>query len=405
MAMRTALAPLRHADFRRLWTAQSISTVGDKVNQVGLIIMVFRLTGSYAQMGLVFGITFLPAALFGMLAGPFVDRWDRRRTMIVSDVLRAVLVALIPLAVGFGLPAVYALAFLVATVSLFFQPARMALVPQVVDESELMAANSLDWTTESVAELLGIGFGGALVFIVGINSAFFIDSATYLLSAIFIAVVSHRALRSLAPRLNPAAIWAEARDGLQRIRRDPVLTPVIVSFGLAALGGAAAITLSVLLALNVYAGSGLPDALRVTVVDLSTAIGLLAGSLMVGSSGSGRAGRKYLGGLVAFGAVFALLGLVHDIRVAAVMMVAVGIANMFMMVPMITILQTHTEDATRGRVFAARTTITRIATVIGFAGAGAAAQAFGVLPLVGIVGVFVCAVGLVGFALPRLRDA
>jgi MFS transporter, DHA3 family, macrolide efflux protein len=414
MAFGTVVAPLRRADFRRLWTAQSVSIVGDKVNQVALSLLVYRLTGSLAQMGLVFAITFLPAALFGLVAGPCVDRWDRRRTMIASDLIRAVLVLLVPFALSFGLPAVYFVAFLVATVSLFFQPARMALVPLVVEECELMAANSLDSITESVAELMGLAFGGALVVllapqatgITGFRYAFYIDAATYIVSAAFITVVAHRAVRvvSAAP-WHPMAIWDEVRDGLRRIAGDPVLSLGVASFGLASLGGAAAVTLSLLLALNVYAASGLPDAVRFTTVDAAITVGLLIGGLVVGSSGAAHAGRKYLGGLVAFGSLFFMLAFIHDIRVAAVLFAAVGIANTFFFVPMITILQTHTEDETRGRVFAVRTTIVRVATVVGLAGAGLAAQSFGVLPVVAVVGLFVGAVGALGFVLPRLREA
>ena len=404
MELGDLLAPLRRSDFRKLWLAQSVSIVGDKVNQIGLSIMVYRLTGSLAQMGIVFAITFLPAALFGLVAGPLVDRWDRRRTMIVADLLRAGLVLLIPLSVRFGLPAVYAAAFAVATVSLFFQPARMALVPHMLDPSELMAANSLDSTTESVAELLGIAIGGALVATIGYRAAFLIDSATYLVSALLVIGVVFRATRPMPIPWRASLLARELRDGLERIRGDRVLRELIGSYTLVALGGAASLTLTVLLALNVYTGSGLKDAWRLTTVDFATTVGLVVGSVLVGMSGPRRAGRKYLGGLVAFGAIFATLALVHDLRVALPLLVTVGIANVFFIVPMMTILQQRTEDATRGRVFAVRVTVSRVATVLGFAGAGLAAQRFGILPLVAVVGALVAVVGLAGLALPGLRE-
>ncbi len=410
MAFDTVVAPLRRPDFRRLWTAQSISIIGDKINQVGLSLLVYRLTGSLTQMGLVFAITFLPAALFGLVAGPFVDRWDRRRTMIASDLLRLVLVLLIPLAMAAGLPFVYLVAFLVATVSLFFKPARMALVPLVVERGELMAANSLDSITESVAEIVGLLFGGLIVVtlvpsgVAGLRVAFYLDAATYLVSAAFITAVAYRAVRATEPR-GASSIMPELRAGVSSIVHDPVLAALVVSFFLAALGGAAAITLSLLLALKVYAASGLPDAVRYTVVDSAITVGLLAGGLLLGASGTRQPGRTYLGGLVAFGALFSVLAFVTDIRVAVFVLAAVGIANTFFFVPMITIMQSRTEDSTRGRVFAVRETVVRIATVIGLAGAGAAAQAFGVLPVVAAVGLFVAAVGVAGFALPHLRDA
>jgi MFS family permease len=401
------LSPLRRTDFRRLWIAQTVSIVGDKVNQVALSIMVYRLTGSFAQMGLVFAITFLPAALFGLLAGPLVDRWDRRRTVISSDVVRAGLVALIPVAISLGLYAVYALAFLSATVSLFFEPSRMALIPSIVPEDELMAANALDMTTMSIAELLGIGFGGLLVASLGssIAIAFWIDGATFLVSAAFVFAVAHRLPAVENARLRIGTVWRDLRFGLHRIRRDGVLRGVAITYAAVALCGGGAITLSILLALDVYKAAGLPDALRLTTVDLATTIGLLIGSVAIGMSGPKNVGRKYLWGIVAFGALFVQFAWVPNLWVAALVLCAGGIANQYFGVPMLTMLQTHTESATRGRVFAVRTTIARVASVIGLAGAGLAAQAYGVVPVTVVLGALIVAIGLLGFAMPGLRQA
>lgn len=405
MATGGVLAPLRRSDFRRIWIAQTVSIVGDKINQVALSIMVYRLTGSLAQMGLVFALTFLPAALFGLISGPLVDRWDRRRVMIIADLMRACLVIAIPFVAPLGMWAVYALAFSSATVSLFFEPSRMALVPSIVEHDELMAANALDTTTSSIAELLGIGFAGALVAGIGPSSAFFIDGATFVISALFVFAVRHRAEpRHVAP-MGIGVVWRDLRAGLDRIRRDGILRGLMLTYGAVALGAGAAITLSLLLALEVYKGSGLPDALRVTVVDLSTTAGLLVGSIALGMGGSGRVGLKYLWGIVTFGVLLLPLYFVREIGTAALVLFALGVANEYFGIPMLTILQSNTEDESRGRVFAVRMTLTRIATVIGLAGAGLAAQIYGVVPMVAVVGAYIALVGVFGFFMPTLRRA
>ena len=405
MAIGSALAPLRRNDFRRLWIAQTVSIVGDKINQVALSIMVYRLTGSLAQMGLVFAITFLPAALFGLVAGPFVDRWDRRRTMITADLVRACLVIGIPFVAPLGMWAVYALAFSSATVSLFFEPSRMALVPSVVEQDELMAANSLDMTTSSIAELLGIGFAGALVAGVGPASAFFLDGATFIVSALFVFAVRHRTARREVAPMGLDVVWRDLTTGLARIRDDDILRGLLITYAAMAIVGGAAITLSILLALDVLRNSGLADALRITVVDLSTTAGLLVGSIALGIGGPGRAGRKYLSGILAFGILMISLSFVKDIRIAAVVLFALGIANEFFGIPMLTLMQQNTEDASRGRVFAVRMTLTRVAAVIGLAGAGFAAQVYGVAPMIMVVGVVAACVGVFGFLMPALRRA
>ena len=398
------LAPLRRSDFRRLWIAQTVSILGDKLSQVALGIMVWQATGSPAQTGLVFAITFLPAALFGLVAGPFVDRWDRRRTMISADLVRACLVVAIPFAAPLGVWAVYLLAFSSATVSLFFEPSRMALVPSVVEQDELMAANSLDVTTSSIAELLGIGIAGALVAGVGTKYAFYIDGVTFVVSAVFVLRLRYRAApREVAP-VGLAVILGDLRTGFERIRTNGVLRGLLFTYGAVAIGLGAAITLSILQALRVFAGSGLPDALRMAVVDLSTTAGLVVGSIAIGMGGSGRAGLKYVWGIVAFGALMLPLCFAREIGIAALILFAMGVANEFFGIPMVTMMQTHTEDDNRGRVFAVRMTVTRVASVIGLAGAGIAAEVYGVTAMIGVVGAYIIGIGVLGFLMPALRE-
>ncbi len=407
----SVLSPLKRADFRWLWIAQTVSIVGDKINQVALSIMVFQLTHSAAQMGIVFAITFLPAALFGLIAGPLVDRWDRRRTMICADVLRSLIVAGIALlasgsiAPGPMVAIAYVLAFASSTVALFFEPSRMALVPSIVTEEELMAANALDMTTMSVSELLGIGFGGALVATIGYAAAFWIDAGTFLVSAACVLLVGHRVAKRMLPKLQLAVIWNDLKFGLERIRRDGVLRGIAITYAAVALGGGASITLTILLALDVYTGNGLPPALRITTVDLATTVGVLVGSVAIGMGGPNGAGRKYLRGIIAFGVLFIGFLFVHDLWVAAIVLFAAGVANQYFGIPMITLLQTYTEAETRGRVFAVRTTIARTATVAGLAGAGVAAQVWGIVPVTVAVGVLFVLIGVLGYSMPRLRQA
>ncbi|HEY5506445.1 MAG TPA: MFS transporter [Coriobacteriia bacterium] len=407
----SVLQPLRRRDFRRLWIAQTISIVGDKINQVGLIIMVGRLTGSIAQMGIVLAITFLPAALFGLIAGPLVDRWDRRRTMVTADLLRAALVAGIAVVAVVHAPSwlvialAYVLAFASSTVSLFFEPSRMALVPSILTEDELLAANALDSTTQSVSELLGIGFGGALVATIGYGSAFWIDAATFLVSAAFVATVSHRAIERVLPKLRVSVVWDDLKYGLERIRRDGVLRGVTITYSAIALGAGAVMTLTLLLALNVYTTVGLSDALRLTIEEIATTAGLLVGSMAIGMASITGSGRKYLRGIVTLGLLLMVFLVVPNIWVASLVFFAVGWANVYLNVPMVTLLQIHTEEETRGRVFAVRSTLTRVAAVVGLVGGGVAAQVYGVVPMVVALGVFFAAIGGLGFAMPRLRNA
>ncbi len=135
---------LRIHDFRRIWGAQAISDIGDGLTNLTLFIVVLGLTGSTAAIALVAIALAVPMILVGPIAGVFVDRWDRRRVMLVSDLLRAAIVLGFIVAVAADqLWLLYLLAVAHATVGTFFTPARMALLPLVVPEEGLLAANSL----------------------------------------------------------------------------------------------------------------------------------------------------------------------------------------------------------------------------------------------------------------------
>jgi MFS transporter, DHA3 family, macrolide efflux protein len=402
VAKETLWAPLTVPDYRKLWVAQSISVVGDKVDQIAMAMLVFERTGSMLQMGIMLGVTTLPAALFSMFAGVFVDRWDRRVTMIISDVLRAALVLLIPLVAGVNVLYAYAVAFLVATVSLFFEPARLSLVPEILDSDRLMAANSLDNASTSTAELLGLGIGGALVALLGWQTAFYIDAATYVCSAAMVFFVRYRpAPRTGSEPLGRGRVLSEILEGIRYIRDTAVLRDLVSVYSIAAMGIAGTITLAHLLALYTFKGGSMGLAL----VDAVITVGLLLGSVLVGRSGPGRPGFKFLTGLTLIGASFAAVGLTRNLVPALVLFAIGGAANMWYQVPMVTILQQRSEPELRGRVLAARTAVVRVASVIGLVGAGALAQRFGVEAMVGVIGLCIVLIALLGWTRPSLREA
>jgi MFS family permease len=401
MAGGRLLVPLRSSDYRRLWIGQTVSVIGDKVDLIALAVLVRELTGSNLQMGIMFAISMLPAALFGMIAGAFVDRWDRRRTMIAADLVRAALVFAIPLAAEISLWLVYALGFAVALTSLFFEPAKLSLIPDLVGSDELMAANSLDNATVSAAELAGLAFAGGLVASAGYRNAFFFDAATYLVSAVFIWSISYRG----QVRLPIATGWREtvqgAVDGGRYVFRHPVLKDLLTVYAAAAAGIAATVVFTTLLALDTFQ-AGAPG---LAILDGAVTVGLLFGSLAVGRSDPAHPARKLLWGLLVFALAFASTAVAPSIWWAVPLLVAAGMANMYCFIPVATIIQTISSADMRGRVFAAKQTMSRVMSVIGFLGAGAIAELFG-LPL-SILGVcaLVALIALAGWLRPALRSS
>src|SRR5215210_6673333 len=202
------LAVLRQRDFSLLWFGGVLSVIGDYFLFVALPFFVYERTGSALATGAMFIAETLPRLIFGSVAGVFVDRWDRKKTMVLSDLSRALIVLpLLLVAAGGPLMLVYAVAFVEASVSMFFLPAKGATIPNLVAESDLTAANSLNSLSEEVPSLIGALLGGALLAVVGLSGLILLDVATYLASAILISLIS---TSTAAPEDDEPEVPAEA---------------------------------------------------------------------------------------------------------------------------------------------------------------------------------------------------
>ncbi len=180
-----------NGSFSALWVGQVISLSGDRLHQIALAFLVLEATNSLVAVGLVFLVATLPNLLLGPVAGTFVDRWDQKEVMIVSDLLRASLVLLVPIAAITNLALVYPMVFLITSISIFFRPARTAVIPRIVAEDELVAANSATWIAETFADVIAWPLAGVFVAFLGraLPLAFWLDAATYVASAILIGTM------------------------------------------------------------------------------------------------------------------------------------------------------------------------------------------------------------------------
>src|SRR5919202_4335568 len=209
------LAVLRQRNFALLWFGQLISLVGDWVLLLALPFFVYELTGSTLATGGIFMALTLPRLALGSVAGVFVDRWDRRRTMIAADLARAAVLLLLLLVRSPGqVWLVYVAAFLEAAISHFFSPAKNALLPRLVGEEQLVPANSLNSLSESLTRLVGPALGGVLFSALGIGPVVAIDSASFLVSGLLITLLVLPAAQA-APtgQGDPAAGLAAVRRG------------------------------------------------------------------------------------------------------------------------------------------------------------------------------------------------
>jgi len=187
---------LKDRNFFFLWLGQIISQLGDRLDQMALIAFIYlRAPGSSIEIAKILSFTIIPVFLIGPLAGVYVDRWDRRRTMFICDFLRAVLVLTIPLFLFYtkNLLPIYLVIFTVFCISRFFVPAKLAIIPDLVAAKDLLIANSLVNITGMIAAILGFGVSGIVVEWLGAKSGFYLDSLSFLISGSLIFLISCRA--------------------------------------------------------------------------------------------------------------------------------------------------------------------------------------------------------------------
>ena len=180
----------RNRSFRQLWLGQVVSQMGDWFNTIALYTIILQLTGSGRDVGLLLVARFVPSFLFGPISGVVADRFSRRTIMIVSDLLRAVVVLGFLLVRRAGqLWIVYVLTVFQLGLSTFFEPAKTAAIPSIVEDRELVAANAISSVTWSAMLTIGAAIGGIITDAYGTNVAFVLDAATYLVSAALIASI------------------------------------------------------------------------------------------------------------------------------------------------------------------------------------------------------------------------
>ncbi len=397
-------AALRKRNFVLLWIGQFVSLAGDYMLLVALPYYVFQLTGSILQTGTMFVAETLPRILLGSFAGVFVDRWDRRWTMIVSDLSRAVVLLLLLLVHSQSLLwLVYAVTILQTTLSQFFTPAVGALTPSLVDEQQLLAANSLETFSDSITRFIGPPLGGVLLSFVGLSSVVYADSATFLFSAVTILLISvptHSIEVKSDATKRIADIWREWLDGLQLVRKDTVLSGIFLMMSVFMVGQGLINVLIVPYVVKVLHGNANIWGWAIT----AQGIGSLVGALVIGQA------TKFLKPvylmllpLVIGGTAIILIANVHSIVLLFASLTVVGFFVVGLLVLLQTLLQQSVADTYRGRVLGAFNTVISVAMMLGLVIASTLGDTFGIISLLDSVGAIQFLSGAI--ALLLLRNA
>ena len=344
--------------FRQLWLGQVVSQLGDWFNTIALYTIILNLTGSGRDIGLLLVARFLPSFMFGSLSGVVADRFSRRSIMIVSDVLRALVV------LGFlfvrradQLWILYSLAVLQLGLSTFFEPAKTAVIPSIVSDRELVAANTISSVTWSIMLTLGAFIGGVVTGWFGSNVAFILDALTYLLSAALIASVRFptRAPRAKS-KLTISRVLGitETIDGVRYVKHRPRVLALLLVKPAWGLGGGI-LTLLAVFGEKVFP-VGKSAATGIGVLFAARGIGTAVGPIVARRiSGEGKKRmQNSIGIAFLIGGVFYMaFGAATSFVVALIVLGLAHTGGSILWVFSTVLLQRGVEDNFRGRVFAA----------------------------------------------------
>lgn len=268
----------RNRDFLLLWFGQAISHIGSQISQLAFPALFLALTGSPAQTGLMTATRALPYVLFGLPAGALIDRWDRRRVMLICDAGRALALGSIPLAMALDALSsaqLYIVAFVEGTLFIFFSLAETACLPQVVEKAQIPEATARQFVTESASGVIGPSLFGVLMGLGGAALPFLTDAVSYALSIVSLLLIR----RSLQERRAPAPLRlrAEIAEGIAWLWGHPLIRYLALLVGGLHLASSGYVLIVLVLAKDM----GISD-VTLGLIFAAGGVGALLGALLIG---------------------------------------------------------------------------------------------------------------------------
>src|SRR5947209_166421 len=401
--MASAATPLslkdifRYKPFRRLWMAQFVSIFGDFLALFGVISMIaFRLHGKAVDVTAVTIAYVLPFAIVGPPAGVFVDRWNVKRVMITSDLVRAVLILLLLFVTD--VREICAIFVVLSCVSAFFNPAQSVTLRTIVPKEGLLAANAMMSQAFYTVRILSPAAAGALVALLTEKSTFYLDSASFFFSALMLSSLT--IIRPVAEQggRKLKSLTAEFLEGNKFIFTHSALAFVFIAMSVAMFVMSAFSPL-----ISIFVRDSLPmgptlssfvdsmvrhhfmhDVMAARsfffgIISAMIGVGMIAGTQFVSRVARNRPKpHVVVAGLLVLGAEVALLGLFHTFYMAALSTFTMGFSIAFVIVPAQTLSQQETPPAMVGRVSSSFLSLLALSQTLGLLLSGYLAQALGV---------------------------
>jgi MFS family permease len=381
-------SPFRDRNFLLLWLGQLISNLGDAALLIAVPVAVYNATGSRGALSIVTIAGALPTLLIGLFAGVFVDRWNRQRTMVVSDLGRACAVlVMLDMHGSHDVGHVwlfYLATFLIASFSCFFSPARSAVMKALLPKKTMLRGNAVMTSGMQITGLLGPAIGGLLLATVHRQGVFLFDAGTFVISALCI-VAAHFPAAEVERRVRRFdRVWQDMVEGVQYIAETPVLAAIITLTGIGIIGAEISNTLEYAFVKDIWHAASLFGYLM-------SAFGLgmvTAGLLVAGPLRNVDAKDLLVRGFAVFAVGGLAWALSPNMVCGAAALFVFGLGNVLLNIPMYTLFLEHTKSEMMGRVMSASAIVKRLSMLI----AGGLAAALIKLPLqpifVGLAGVY-----------------
>ncbi len=389
-------AVFRNRNFALLWSAQLVSTIGSALTSLAASILVYRETGSALSVGLMLMATVAPSIVLGLIAGVFVDRWDRKKIMLLADILRALLVLTIPFLVQSNIAYLYVIVLLTSCVGQFFEPAQASVLPEVASDEELAAANSLMAISSFGATAVGFAASGLLATI-SLELAFYVDALTFLVSAVCIFLTRLPVLKPEG-ETHVSTIFRNMQSGIgflfgsQVLRSSFILLPFMgVSFGLS----------------NALLLPFATEALGATEFEYGiqeglTSLGFVAGSLLMARIADRLPGGQWMTiSLLGMGIAQMIYSQLSSVTLAFFFVTISGFMNAPSVVARQLLLQRNTPREMRGRVASVFFVTRDVSFLVGM-GLTGLAEITGVRELFFIAALLVFVPGILALFLPGL---
>lgn len=388
---------VRRGPFARMWWSQLISSLGDWATLFATFSLAARISGggSAATIGILVALIarILPGLLIGVIGGVLADRWDRKKTMIVSDFGRAILVGLLVFVGNYR--DLFIITFFIEVLALIRQPARESVIPQLIPSRHLMAANGLNLIAS-----YGTAPAGSALFALlaasgerfmpdalnnpGVAATFVFDGITFIVSGVIVATTAIPRLeiageRAARGRMDLKAPLRDMFDGFKFVGSYPVVRRLVSGMAAGLFGGGALFVLGQPFSEQVLQGSDSGYGIVVTALGIGAGVGM--GAMTFWGKNIERREPVFAAALLVTGLSIVLTGLTDTVWGAAGWVLLAGIGTGIAYVTGFTQLHAVVTDDIRGRTFAALFASARLALLVSFGLAGVGAAALnGVLP-------------------------